>query len=72
MNEEICNCVQCQELRQFERITEYFNDVSNCVSLTPAEVETFFRISKIRKNSIADILINKFLVVCKDGFIRKR
>lgn len=72
INPNDCNCQQCKELREYERIVEYFDNIANCVSLTPAELGVFFGIRHIRKDSIADILINKYLVVCRDGFIRRR
>jgi hypothetical protein len=72
MNPADCNCQQCKELRVVDRIREYFDNPANCVSLTPSELYTFFPIRAIREGSVAAVLINQYLVVCRDGFIRKR
>lgn len=73
LNPEDCNCLQCKELRVYEHIRQYFDNLANCTALTPQELATFFwGIRHIRKDSIADMLINKYLVTCNDGYIRKR
>lgn len=73
LNPEDCNCQQCKELRVYLHVKEYFSNPANCVSLTVNEFFTFFwGVKLIRKDSIADTLINKTVVLCKDGFIRPR
>lgn len=66
-----CNCKQCKELRVYDSIVKYFNTPGNLLSLTPQELANF-GVFNVREDSIAATLINKFLVVCKDGFIRRR
>lgn len=73
LNPEDCNCQQCKELRVYERVKAYFSDLSNLVSLTPAEFFTRFSdVKAIRPGSIAAHLLDKTVVICKDGFIRPR
>lgn len=71
LNPNDCNCQQCKELRVYLSVVEYFNNPSNLLSLTPQEMANF-GVYNVREDSIAATLINKFLVVCKDGFIRRR
>lgn len=73
LNPEDCNCQQCKELRVYQHIVKYYSDLSNCTALTPSEFSAFFwGVRYIRHDSIAELLINKYIVVCNDGFIRSR
>ena len=73
LNPQDCNCQQCKELRVFEHVKEYFSNPANCLSLTPQEFNTFFwGVKLVRVGSIANTLIDRTVVMCRDGFIRPR
>lgn len=73
LNPEDCNCQQCKELRVYLHVKEYYSNPANLLSLTISEFfSKFWGVKLVRVDSIASMLINKTVVICKDGMVRPR
>lgn len=68
--QELCNCKQCQAIRLALRFVNYITNPVN-KPLTVQEFVNFYP-CVWERYPVAAELINKYAVLCKDGFIRMR